>query len=171
MAWRSRRGCPILTSMSAEPKYVDHPAPSVVLMLMLLGLFVAVTLAVPAMAREGTPTMVWVLILGTLAASLFYCWPFYSTYYTLSPEGIQIRYGPWTRRFPWTDFTVAYWRKGMFATRIGLPGMTPCVRLTDAVMLKWRHKWFGLYLTPNDSRAFLGKIAEFAPELTRETVF
>jgi hypothetical protein len=38
----------------------------------------------------------------------------------------------------------------MFATRIGTPSF--------------------LCLTPNDSRAFLTKIAEFASELTKETV-
>jgi hypothetical protein len=58
----------------------------------------------------------------------------------------------------------------MFATRIGWPTVTPCVRLTNAVLLKRPGKQFGLYLTPNDSRAFLQRIEEFAPELTSEAI-
>jgi hypothetical protein len=58
----------------------------------------------------------------------------------------------------------------MFATRIGWPSVTPCVRLTDGVLLKRRVKRFGLYLTPNEPKAFLQKIAEFAPELTSELI-
>ena len=81
-----------------------------------------------------------------------------------------MRYGPWTRRYPWSDFSAAYWQKGMFASRIGWPSATPCVRLTDAVLLKRKGKWLGLYLPPNDSRAFLARISELAPELTREMV-
>ncbi len=100
----------------------------------------------------------------------FYFWAFYSTYYAVSAKGIDIRYGPWTRTYPWSDFTAAYWQKGMFATRIGWPSVTPCVRLTDAVLLKRKKRGFGLYLTPNDPRAFLQKVAGFAPELTAETI-
>jgi hypothetical protein len=58
----------------------------------------------------------------------------------------------------------------MFATRIGWPSVTPCVRLTNAVLLKRKGKWFGLYLTPNDPKAFLQRIGEFAPELTAELI-
>jgi len=156
--------------LSESPRYVDHPAPSVVLMaLMLVVVLVTVRVLIGA-PREGASLLFWVLILGTLGVVLFYSWPFYTTYYAVSADGLQVRYGPWTRRFPWSEFSAAYWQKGMFATRIGMPSITPCVRLTDAVMLKRRSKWFGLYLTPNDSRAFLAKITEFAPELTRETV-
>ena len=53
-----------------------------------------------------------------------------------------------------THFATAYWQRGMFATRIGWPSVTPCVRLTDGVLLKRRAKRFGLYLTPNEPKAF-----------------
>jgi hypothetical protein len=156
--------------MSGSPKYVDHPAPSVFMMTLVLFLVIVIVVSLPEITRDGASPISWVLVGGTLAVVLFYCWPLSTTYYTLSADGIQVRYGPWTRRFPWSDFSAAYWQKGVFATRIGMPSATPCVRLTDAVLLKRPSKWFGLYLTPNDSRAFLMRIGEFAPELTRETV-
>lgn len=136
--------------MTHSPRYVGHPAPSLV--------------------EEGGPVLGWVALAIVVGSTLFYVWVFSTTYYTVDAEGLQVRYGPWTRRYPWSDFSAAYWQKGMFASRIGWPSATPCVRLTDAVLLKRKGKWLGLYLTPNDSRAFLGRISELAPELTRETV-
>lgn len=124
----------------------------------------------PSLVEEVGPVLGWVALAIVVGSTLFYVWVFSTTYYTVDAEGIQVRYGPWTRRYPWSDFSAAYWQKGMFASRIGWPSATPCVRLTDAVLLKRKGKWLGLYLTPNDSRAFLARISELAPELTRETV-
>ena len=160
--------------MSDRPdrRYVDHPAPGIGLMAILLLAVCAVTAAIPAILHESSREEPWLLagILLILAILCFYFWPLYSTYYTVSSAGIQVRYGPWLRQYPWSDFTTVYWQKGMFATRIGWPSVTPCVRLCDGVLLKRRARGFGLYLTPNDSRAFLGRIAEFAPDLTAEMI-
>jgi hypothetical protein len=106
-----------------------------------------------------------------ILAICFYFWPLYTTYYTLTPAGLLVRYGPWKHRYTWAEFVGATWQRGMFATRIGWPSVTPCVRLTDAVMLRRKGKLFGLYLTPNDSRAFLNRVSELAPALTRESIF
>ena len=76
-------------------------------------------------SRGTTPVLLWIVIISILAITAFYFWPFYSTYYTVSAEGIEVRYGPWTRRYPWSDFAAAYWQRGMFATRIGWPSVTP----------------------------------------------
>lgn len=155
---------------SDRKKYVDHPAPGVFLMaLMLVGLILTIKLATD-MATDGGSALGWGLVAVVVAIIVFYSWAFYTTYYTIGAEGLEVRFGPWTRRYPWSDFGTAFWQRGMFASRIGWPSVTPCVRFTDAVLLKRRAKWLGLYLTPNDSRAFLVKISEFAPELTRETV-
>jgi hypothetical protein len=158
--------------MNGNKKYVDHPAPSVVVVVLLLLVIVGLIGALTAGASSpgSNATLFWLVAVATLALLGFYFWPFYSTYYTMSAEGIEVRYGPWTRRYPWSDFATAYWQRGMFATRIGWPSVTPCVRLTNAVLLKRRAKQFGLYLTPNDPRAFLQKISEFAPELTAEAI-
>jgi len=159
--------------MSVTKKYVDHPAPSVVMVTILLLVIGGVLASIPnapAPSHGASPTLFWVVIGSALAITAFYFWPLYSTYYTIRAEGIEVRYGPWTRHYPWSDFAVAHWQKGMFATRIGWPSVTPCVRLTDAVLLKRRAKRFGLYLTPNDTRAFIQRITEFAPELTAEVL-
>jgi hypothetical protein len=159
--------------MNGNKKYVDHPAPSVVMVAILLLVIAGVIATVPGVrgpSNEATPVLFWIVIGSVLVITAFYFWPFYSTYYTVSAEGIEVRYGPWTRRYPWSEFATAYWQKGMFATRIGWPSVTPCVRLTNAVLLKRRAKGFGLYLTPNDPRAFLQRITEFAPELTAEAI-
>jgi len=158
-------------------KYVDHPAPSVGIMIMLLVGVLALVAAIPGIfqvpLREDPPLFFLAGragILLILAILCFYFWPLYSTYYTVSSAGVQVRYGPWTRQYPWSDFTTAYWQKGMFATRIGWPSVTPCVRLSDCVLLQRRAGRLGLYVTPNDSRAFLRRIGEFAPDLTAEAI-
>ena len=156
---------------SSGPRYVDHPAPSVVLVVLLMLSVAAVLFALPTVTQSpGGGVFPLAATAVVLLILCFYFWPIYKTYYTLSPEGILVEYGPWKRLHPWSDFSAAYWRKGMFASRIGWPSITPCVRLTNAVHLKRKRGWFPLYLTPNDPKAFLHKITEFAPDLTRETI-
>ena len=166
--------------MSDRPdrKYVDHPAPGMGLMAIHLLSVCALIAAIPAILDVPSREEPWLPfltvragILLILAILCFFLWPLYSTYYTVNSTGIQVRYGPWTRQYRWSDFTTVYWQRGMFATRIGWPSVTPCVRLSDGVLLKRRTGRFGLFLTPNDSRAFIRKIAEFAPDLTAETIF
>ncbi len=119
--------------MSDRPdrRYVDHPAPSVGLMGILLlascALIAAIAPLLHVPAREEPslfPLAGRAVILLILAILCFYLWPLYSTYYTVSSAGIQVRYGPWSRQYPWTDFTTVYWQKGLFATRIGWPSVT-----------------------------------------------
>lgn len=152
---------------------MDHPAPGVGVMAILIssvcGLIVAI-LAMLHMPTAEVPRLAWPIAALTLVVVCFYFWPLYSTYYTVSAAGIEVRYGPWIRSYPWSDFAAAYWQRGLFATRIGWPSVTPCVRLSDGVLLKRRAKRLGLYVTPNDPRAFLLKIAEFAPDLTAEAI-
>jgi hypothetical protein len=157
---------------SGTRKYVDHPAPSWVMVALLLFVICGLISILPGVRgpSQGTTPTIWVAMGLTLAVIAFYFWPIYSTYYTVSDAGLEVRYGPWTHLYPWSDFATAYWQKGLFATRIGWPSISPCVRLTNAVLLKRKTRGFGLYLTPNDPRAFLGKIGEFAPELTAETI-
>jgi len=159
-----------------DRKYVDHPAPSVGLMVLLSIALGALLAVIPGLLRPSSPDassgirgLAWVVTPLAIGAIGFYFWPLYTTYYTVSQAGLEVRYGPWTRRYSWSEFVTAYWQKGVFATRIGWPSVTPCVRLTDGVLLKRREKRFGLYLTPNDSTAFLRRIGEFAPELTSES--
>lgn len=159
--------------MIAAQKYVDHPAPSVGLMALLSFVLGALIVSIPVAldpSYGGASLWFWVVIVLPVGILCFYFWPLYSTYYTVSATGLEVRYGPWTRRYPWSDFVTAYWQKGMFATRIGWPSVTPCVRLTNCVLLKRAARGFGLYLTPNDPKAFLHRVAEFAPGLTSELI-
>jgi hypothetical protein len=154
-------------------KYVDHPAPSaptVTLFLTGIGLLLVMVPTIVKASGEQLGGLYAAMLLLTLAILCFYLWPIHTTYYTLSPEGIHVRYGPWKRQYPWSDFKAAFWQEGMFATRIGWPSVTPCVRFSNCVQLKRKKGWFPLYLTPNDPRAFLARISEFAPELTKETI-
>jgi hypothetical protein len=159
----------------SDRKYVDHPAPGIglsLLHLLLIGVLIA---AIPATVFPGARSPLAFLtgpgfVLLMLAILCFYYWPLYATYYTVSSAGLQVRYGPWRRLYPWSDFTTAYWQRDVFVTRIGWPSVTPCVRLTDGVLLRRGTRRFGLYLTPNDSRLFIRRIGEFAPALTAETI-
>ena len=63
-----------------------------------------------------------------------------------------------------------YRQTGMFSTKIGWPSVTPCVRLSNGLLLPKKNKRWGLYLTPNDPEAFIRKIEMFAPELTKEMI-
>jgi hypothetical protein len=158
-----------------SPRYIDHPVPSAAMMILLTLGAVGLLLSIPALiegASRGTMSWAPIAVVGVAFATVcFYFWPLYTTYYTLSPDGIMVRYGPWRKRYPWSEFAAAGRLRGMFTTRIGWPSVTPCVRLTDAVELRRKKRGFGLYLTPNDSRAFLTRVAELAPDLTREAIF
>jgi hypothetical protein len=153
--------------------YVDHPAPSATTLLLFLASIVLLVGMIPyilsySKGQELGPY--FAIMVPVLLILMFYLWPLFTTYYTLRAEGVHVRYGPWKRLYPWSDFKAAFWRHGMFGTRIGWPSVTPCVRFSNCVQLSRKKGWFPLYLTPNDPRAFLGRIAEFAPELTGETI-
>jgi hypothetical protein len=94
----------------------------------------------------------------------------YTTYYVLESEGITVNYGPWKKTYNWNEFESAYLNLGMFSSRIGWPSVTPCVRLTDAVVFK-RKKGWGLYLIPNDPKEFIIRVSLFAEDLTREAIY
>jgi len=132
-------------------------------------LFAIVPFVLETSGQPGHAFYVIMMIL-TFAILAFFFWPLYTTYYTLTSEGVHVRYGPWQRLHPWSDFKRAFWQKGVFATRIGWPSITPCVRFSNCVQLQRKRGWFPLYLTPNDPRAFLTRMTEFAPELTKEAI-
>jgi hypothetical protein len=115
------------------------------------------------------PIIIAILILFIVVLGLAF-WLLYSTYYIVDKEGITVKYGPSTNTYRWDEFRTVYWRKGMFTTKIGWASVTPCVRLSNAVALHRKKKFWPLYLTPNDPRAFIDKITLFAPELTQEMI-
>lgn len=162
---------------SADQKFVDHPAPSIGLITLLIVGFCALLPAVLSLSEipgEEIPSACLAALYAVLVLSLgilgFYFWPLYTTYYTVDKNGIMVKYGPWRRVFRWEEFKTVYWQTGMFATKIGWPSVTPCVRLSNGLLLPKKNKVWGLYLTPNNPEAFIEKIEMFAPELTKEMI-
>jgi hypothetical protein len=160
---------------TADQRFVDHPAPSVGLVSIFLGCIGLLVVAIPNLSEipKGELTAPDVIgLYGILAFSIgilcFYMWPLYTTYYVADKTGITVKYGPWTHVSRWEDFKTVYWQKGMFLMRIGWPSINPCVRLSNGLVLPRKNRRWGLYLTPNDPRAFIEKITLFAPELTKE---
>jgi uncharacterized membrane protein len=161
---------------SIKNSFIDHPAPSVFIFSCLLFGFLGCVFGFLALIWKAPILPIWVvillgiiLILGAIICA-FYIWPIYATYYTVASSGITVKYGPWERTYPWDVFERASIQKGLFSSRIGWASVTPCVRLTDAVVLKRREGW-SLYLTPNDITEFLRKVSLFAEDLTKEAIF
>jgi len=160
-----------------DKKFVDHPAPSVGLMTIMIVATISFVVAIPFVLQLPpnevppwfVPTIVAVLFLFVVILCLAF-WLLYTTYYTVDMKGITVKYGPSTNTYQWEEFRTAYWRKGMFTTKIGWASVTPCVRLSNAVALHRKNKFWPLYLTPNDPRGFIDKITLFAPELTQEII-
>ena len=161
---------------STGQKFVDHPAPSIGLFSLFLGLLCVLVAAIPLVVDDlpreelGASGANGVfLVLGiSIAVLVFYLWPLYTTYYIVDRNGITVKYGPWTHVSRWEDFKTVYWQRGLFITKIGWPSINPCVRLSNGLVLPRKGRRWGLYLTPNDPEAFVRKIEIFAPELTKE---
>ena len=158
--------------MTTGSEYVDHPSPSVWVTGINVAAIVFLLGALAMMAFQpslGPTAYVPMGVIGVCAAIIgFYFWPLNSTYYTLSASGLFVQYGPWKHLYPYTDFAAVRWKKGLFHLRIGWPSVTPCVRLSNAVIFKRRSRWLGLYLTPDNPETFLARLSQFAPELARE---
>src|SRR5262245_10608704 len=154
------------------PDYVDHPAPSLVFVAFLIALTVTLVWTMVTMLRmpgalSRTDALVPLAVMGLSVLFLgFYFWPLFTTYYTLSPSGLLVRYGPWVRRYPWSDFKAARHRRGLYGSRLGWHEVCPCVRLTNAIRLERAWGRFHLFLTPKDPEAFLLRLSLLAPTLT-----
>lgn len=162
---------------SIEQKFVDHPAPSAGLMSLFIATICVLVAGIPCVlaipTKDMSPAGIIVLqsVLAFSIGSLcFYIWPLYTTYYIVDKAGITVKYGPWTHVWRWDDFKTVYWQQGMFVSKIGWPSVTPCVRLSNGLIFAKKHKFWGLYITPNDPKAFIEKVELFAPELTKEMI-
>jgi len=151
------------------PDYVDHPAPSPVFLAFLVALMGTLVWAMVMMLRTPgalaqTDALVPLAVMGLSVLLLgLYFWPLFATYYTLSPAGLLVRWGPWARYYPWSDFKTARHRRGL---RTGWASVAPCVRLTNGILLERQRGWRHLYLTPRDPEGFLMRLSQFAPTLT-----
>jgi hypothetical protein len=112
-------------------RYIDHPAPSIGLVLLFFGiigfLIAAIPLAIADIPKQELCSSVAISVYAILGFSIaflsFYFWPLYTTYYIVDKTGITVKYGPWTHVSQWDDFKTVYRQKGMFVTKIGWPSI------------------------------------------------
>ncbi len=147
-------------------QFIDRPFPSLLLIFLISLVLVLGLLAAPIgfslIGKIKLFGAIFVIIssivaiLYTSTTLLALVW----TKYSLNHFGIDIRFGIWHRAFAWQEINGFYQHKGFFATKVSLPGETPCVRLTNAVVLKLTNGRL-IYLTPQDPDKMLSKITLF----------
>lgn len=148
--------------------YVDQPAPSFFLLIIIGIVLILGLLGVPwGFYLVGKISLVGsIFIISCAFFALFYTsltlLALGTTKYSLDKTGIDIRFGIWHRFFVWQEIKGFYQQKGFFANKVNLPGATPCVRLSNAVVLKLATGKL-IFLTPKDSFKMLEKIAGFIP--------
>ena len=164
-----------LDSKMSSRNFVDHPAPSTGLMILLvlstIGMIVIIPVALQAPAFQEpawvTPVVVTAAVFCLLILGYSF-WLLDSTYYILDEKGLTVKFGPSVKTYRWADFKTIYWRRGVFTTKIWSPFVTPVVRLSNTVSLQRKHSIWPLNLTPNDPKRFIERIDAFAPQLTQE---
>ena len=151
--------------------FADHPKPGSGLIVVMALFLIGFLAALPAvlLADAWLPLRVLIsALLALFAGILIYAfWLLHNTWYKLDREGIEVKYGPAKVSYPWSDFNNARHKPGIFALKIGWMGMTPCVRLKNAVVLRRENSRIPLYLTPSDPLTFLEKIRQLEPQLIR----
>jgi hypothetical protein len=151
--------------------FIDRPFPSLLLIILISLVLVLGLLAAPIgfnlIGKIRLFGAIFVIIISGVAilyTSLTLI-ALVSTKYSLDQTGLDIRFGIWHRVFAWNEINGVYQYKGFFATKVGLPGETPCVRLTNAVILKLTTGKL-IYLTPKDTDKMLSKITWFISKFT-----
>jgi len=150
-------------------KFIDRPSPSILLVILICLVMILGLLAIPfgfylIFAKIVLYSAIF-MIGGGLLALLYTSLTLVAlsqTRYSLNQIGVDIRFGIWHRFFAWEEFNGYHLHKGFFGNKISSPGVSPCVRLNDAVILKMKNGKV-VYLTPKDSNLMLNKLAEFIP--------
>ncbi len=151
---------------SENDKFIDRPFPSLILIILISLVLVLGLIAVPIGFKLIGKIRLFgaiLVIISSIVAILYTSLTLLAlvwTKYSLNRSGIDIRFGIWHRNFAWQEINGFYQHKGFFATKVSLPGATPCVRLTNAVILKLTTGKL-IYLTPKDTDKMLSKIALF----------
>lgn len=154
----------MLALSELNEKFIDRPSPSLLLVVpicvvMILGIL-AVMIGFYLTERIERFGAIFIISSGLVALiyTVLTLLALGMTRYRLDQTGIDIRFGIWHRFYAWQELTGFYQQKGFFAAKVNLPGATPCVRLTDAVVLKMKNGKV-LYLTPKDSSQMLEKLS------------
>jgi hypothetical protein len=151
--------------------FTDHPQPGsgllVIMSLFLIGFLIAIPLIwlgemdICLRVFFCTPLVIFTAIL------VYAFWLLHNTWYRVNQDGLTVKYGLAEVSYLWTEFEDARYRPGVFALKIGWLGVTPCVRLKNALLFKRKNSRVPLYLTPSDSEEFLEKICNLQPDLVK----
>jgi hypothetical protein len=153
-------------SHNNQDKFIDQPSPSFLLVIIISLVLILSLLAVPfGIFLIGKIKLIGaIFVIGCAFLALFYSsltlLALGTTKYSLNQKGINIRFGIWQRYFPWEEVNNYYQHKDNFALKVTSPGVTPCVRLNNAIVLKMKNGKF-VYLTPKDSAQMLAKLNGF----------
>lgn len=95
-----------------------------------------------------------------------------TTQYHLDETGINVRFGIWQKFLPWQTIEGFYQENSFFATKVKVPGTTPCVRLSNALVLVTKDRKM-IFLTPKDFSKMADRIRRFVPELkiSKKSIF
>lgn len=153
-------------SHNNQDKFIDQPSPSFLLVIIISLVLILSLLAVPfGIFLIGKIKLAGaIFIIGCAFLALFYSsltlLALGTTKYSLNQKGINIRFGIWQRYFPWGEVNNYYQHKENFALKVTSPGVTPCVRLNNAIVLKMKNGKF-IYLTPKDLSQMLAELNNF----------
>ena len=152
-------------------EYKDHPRPGRGLLLVMTVFFLVFLIAiVGSIFWELFPAYqpLFSIILVIFLLILFYgFWMVSNTFYTLDDQGIWIKAGFAITHYSWDEFSAVKSKEGLFTLKIGWMGITPCVRMKNALMFSRVNSRIPLYLTPSKPDEFLDKILQMQPSLSR----
>ena len=160
---------PVIEGIMVYSSYLDKPRPAAGILLTMSAFLVFFLVLVPlSFTWEILPlfqvSIILILLLMILIL-LYGFWMLHHTSYLVDQEGIQVRYGSSEENYSWSEFSEVKRQRGLFALKLGWRGITPCVRLTDAVRLSRSHSKIPLFLTPTDPDQFLEVIRKLEPRL------
>jgi hypothetical protein len=155
--------------MPAENTYYDHPQPSRSLQAILALFFLTFLAGIGTILLTNAFTGYQGLLIGPMlileSVILYAFWLIDNVSYQIGQAGISVKFGSVTTDYTWDEFQDAYWKKGIFALKIGWHRISPCVRLRSAVVLRRTDRRPPLNLTPSDPGEFLEYIAQIQPRL------
>lgn len=151
--------------------FTDHPAPGsgllLIMALFLIGFLAAVPAVLLSVISLGIRILVCILLVIFIGILIYAFWLLHNAWYEVDRAGLVVKYGQAEIDFKWNGFKSAHHIPGVFALKIGWLGVTPCVRLKNAVLLCRNNSRVPLFLTPSNPRDFLDKIRLIQPNLVK----
>ena len=154
--------------------FTEDPRPGLGLLLIMgvFTLFFLAGLLVVFIWNILPPYQVWISIVLVffILILLYGFWMVFNTSYILDRDGITVKFGLATSRYDWNEFSSIRLKQGLFTLKIGWLGVTPCVRLSNAVLLGRMNSRIPLYLTPDDTQEFMQRILHLRPSLGSKAI-